>query len=250
MPRLPGTRGPVSLPRVAVSGFTRTVDQVDRTGVNVAYVARVVASGGLPLILSPAIGAERAAAALAECDGLLLTGGADIAPARYGAEPSAALGRVEPERDAFELALLAAARDRRLPILAICRGMQLVNVATGGTLIQDLPTERPGPVRHEQAAGRSARTHEVRVEPGSRTASLLGTTALRVNSMHHQAVRELGRGLKPTAWAEDGLVEGLEGNGEGGWLAAVQWHPEELPAGGPDDGLFRGFLAEAGRRRG
>lgn len=232
-----------------MSGFTRAVEQIDRTGVNVSYVARVAAAGGLPLILSPVVGPERAPDALEGCDGLLLSGGADISPVRYGAEPSPALGRVEPARDAFELALLEAARARRLPVLAICRGLQLVNVAAGGTLWQDLPTERPGPVRHEQAAARSERTHSVRVAPGTRTATLLGTEALRVNSMHHQAARDLGRGLTATAWAEDGLVEALEGNGDG-WLVAVQWHPEDLPAGGPDDGLFRGFLAEAGGRSG
>ncbi len=239
----------MSGPRIAVSGFTRTVEQIDRTGVNESYVARVAAAGGLPLIVSPAIGPARAAEALEGADGLLLSGGADIDPAHYGAEPSPALGRVEPSRDDFELALLAAARARQLPILAICRGLQLVNVAAGGTLYQDLPTERPGPVRHEQAGPRQARTHAVRVEPGSRTAALLGTTEFRVNSMHHQAARALGRGLTATAWAEDGVVEALEGNGDG-WLVAVQWHPEDLAPGGPDDGLFRGFLAEAGRRRG
>lgn len=234
--------------RIAVSGFVRAVDGIDRTGVNVGYVARVAEAGGIPLVLSPAIGASRAAEALEGCAGLLLSGGVDIEPARYGAAPSPALGQVDPVRDAFEFALLDAALARGVPVLAICRGMQLVNVAAGGTLWQDLPSERPGSVRHEQAAARSVRTHEVRLEPGTRTSGALGVGSLSANSMHHQAVRELGAGLRATGWAADGVIESLESDDPGRWLVAVQWHPEDLPGGGPDDGLFRAFLSAAGGR--
>ncbi|HEX5005013.1 MAG TPA: gamma-glutamyl-gamma-aminobutyrate hydrolase family protein, partial [Gemmatimonadales bacterium] len=165
-------------PRIAVGGFVRAVDGLDRTGVNASYVAAVVAGGGLPLVLSPLLGAAAAGEALEGCSGLVLTGGADIDPVRYGAAPSPALGQLEPARDAFELALLAAAKARRLPVLAICRGLQLVNVAGGGTLWQDLPSERPGPVDHRQAAPRGEPTHVVRIEPGTRTAELLGNGPL------------------------------------------------------------------------
>lgn len=232
-------------PRIAVSGLLRRVDGVDRTGVNAEYVAAVLAAGGMPLVLSPLLGAARAADALDGCDGLLLTGGADIDPARYAAAPSPALESVEPPRDEFELALLAAARSRRMPVFAICRGLQLVNVAAGGTLWQDLPTERPGPVAHRQAAPPAEPTHTVRVAPGSRTADLLGTGPLRVNSTHHQAVRALGAGLLETAWAEDGVVEALESDDAGEWLVAVQWHPERGSAGAADRALFSAFVAAA-----
>ena len=231
--------------RIAVSGFVRAVDGIERTGVNVGYVVRLVEAGGLPLVLSPALGSERAADALAGCAGLLLSGGADVAPVRYGAVPSPALGPVDPERDAFEFALLAAARARGMPVLAICRGMQLVNVAAGGTLWQDLATERGGPVAHQQSAPRDTRTHDVRIEYGTRTASALGVEALRTNSMHHQAVRELGEGLRATGWAADGVIESLEASDTAEWLVGVQWHPEELAAGVPDEGLFRAFVAAA-----
>jgi putative glutamine amidotransferase len=234
--------------RIAVSGFIRAVDGIDRTGVNVGYVARVAEAGGIPLVLSPAIGAGRAAEALDGCAGLLLSGGADIEPARYGAAPSPALGKVDAARDAFEFALLDAAFARGVPVLAICRGLQLVNVAAGGTLWQDLPSERAGAVQHEQAVARSVRTHEVRLEAGTRTARALGLASLRTNSMHHQAVRELGSELRATGWAADGVIEALEAGNPGRWLVAVQWHPEDLPTGGPDDGLFRDFLAAAGGR--
>jgi len=239
----------VRLPRLAVSGLVQPVKEIDRTGVNLGYVKRLVEAGGMPLVLSPALGPERADEALDGMDGLLLSGGADIAPERYGTPPSPCLGSVEPERDAFELALFAAAQARGLPVLAICRGLQLVNVATGGTLWQDLPSERPGAVTHQQAEPRSVRTHDVRVERGSRTGKILGVDALRTNSMHHQAVRDLGTGLSATGWAADGVVEALEAKGGAAWLVGVQWHPEDLADGGPDDGLFREFVAAAAGRR-
>ena len=235
----------MSSPRIAVSGLLRRVDGVDRTGVNAEYVAAVLEAGGMPLVLSPLIGAARAAEALDGCGGLLLTGGADIEPARYAAAPSPALESVEPARDEFELALLAAARSRRMPVFAICRGLQLVNVAAGGTLWQDLPTEQPGPVAHRQAAPPATPTHAVRVAPGTRTAEFLGTGLLRVNSTHHQAVRVLGAGLRETAWAEDGVVEAVESDDSGEWLVAVQWHPERGSAGATDRALFSAFVAAA-----
>lgn len=236
-------------PRIAVSGFTRTVDGIDRTGVNRGYVTRVLEAGGLPLLLSPELGADGAVEALSSCDGLLLTGGADIAPARYGATPSPKLGPVEPARDEAELALYASARARGAPVLAICRGLQLVNVAHGGTLWQDLPSERPGPVTHLQDAPRHQRTHGIRLKPGTLTAEVLGTVSVRTNSMHHQAAHDLGPGLQATGWAEDGVVEAMEGTDTGGWLLAVQWHPEEHRTEPPDAALFRAFVREAAARR-
>ena len=209
------------------------------------YVARVAEAGGVPLVLSPVLGPELAAAALEGCGGLLLTGGADIEPARYGAAPSPALEAVDPARDAFELALYAAARARRLPVLAICRGMQLVNVSAGGTLWQDLPTERPGEVAHRQASARDTRTHAVRLEPGTRTAAIVCAGSLRTNSMHHQAVRDLGKGLRATGWAADGVIEAMEAEDPAEWMVAVQWHPEDHAPGGPDEGLFRAFVTAA-----
>lgn len=233
--------------RIGISGQVRAADGVERTGVNVSYVARLVEAGGLPLVLSPVLGSDWAADALDGCAGLLLSGGADIEPVRYGATPSPALGPVDPGRDAFELALLAAARARGLPVLAICRGMQLVNVAGGGSLWQDLPGERPGPVMHRQSAPRSARTHDVRLEPGSRIASVLGGATLRTNSMHHQAVRHLADGLRATGWTADGIIEALESSDPTEWLVGVQWHPEDLEADAPDAELFRAFVAAARR---
>lgn len=234
-----------SPPRIGISGRVATVDAAARTGVNAAYVASVAAGGGLPLVLSPLAGPDAADALLDGLDGLLLTGGDDLDPAAYGAAPHPKLGPLDPPRDAFEFALYRAARARGRPVLAICRGLQLVNVAHGGTLVQDLPSERPGPVRHAATGRRDARSHPVRLGPGSRVAQACGTGAFDVNSFHHQAIDRLGAGLTVTGHAPDGVVEACEAD-TGAWMVAVQWHPEELTAApGPDAALFAAFVRAA-----
>ena len=246
MPPLSRFGAPMNAPRIGVTAVHRTWDGLARTGVNAAYLRAVKAAGGAPLILSPLAGADEAGTLLDACDGLLLTGGEDVEPALYGAEPAPQLGAVDPARDRFELALFQEARERGIPILAVCRGIQLVNVALGGTLWQDLPTERAGAVVHNAPGARNARTHAVRVREGSRIADAVGATRLSVNSFHHQAVRDLATGLVATAWADDGLIEGVEAEG-GSWLLGVQWHPEEMhaDAAAPDRGLFAALVREA-----
>jgi putative glutamine amidotransferase len=210
------------------------VDGRERVTLNTAYVRALENVGLVPLAVPTMLSAERAGAALAAVRGLVLTGGEDVAPDRYGAPPHPRLGEVDPIRDAAELALIATARARRLPILAICRGIQILNVALGGTLYQDLDSERPGPVAHSDEAGR----HAVRVEPGSLLARTLGAPAAHVNSRHHQAIRDLAPGLKAVAWADDGVIEGAEpSDANASWMVAVQWHPEDLT----ERALFEGF---------
>lgn len=237
----------MSAPRIGVSGVVRGWDGAERTGVNTAYLRSVLAAGGVPVILSPLLGPAYAARALDGVEALLFTGGEDIHPAWYGAEPSPQLHPPSRDRDLFELALFAAARQRGQPILGICRGVQLINVALGGTLYQDLPTERPGAVHHDPDAGRAARSHAVRLEGGSRAAAALGGTELVVNSIHHQAVDRLGSGLVASGWSEDGLVEAVESPAGAPWLLGVQWHPEEMYAdrAAPDRGIFRALVAAA-----
>ncbi|HXE58541.1 MAG TPA: gamma-glutamyl-gamma-aminobutyrate hydrolase family protein [Gemmatimonadales bacterium] len=239
---------PPATPRIGVTGVVRRVDGADRSGVNAAYLRAVLSAGGLPFVLSPLLGPELAPAALGGLHGLLLTGGEDLDPAWYGATPSPRLGPVDRARDAFELAIFAEARRRGLPVLAICRGLQLVNVALGGTLWQDLPSERPGRP-HDAAAPRTARVHRVRIRPGSRAARALGAAELVTNSFHHQAVRDLAPPLEATAFAEDGVIEAVEERDGGPWLLAVQWHPEEFHAdpAAPDGGLFAALVEEARR---
>jgi putative glutamine amidotransferase len=238
----------VRTPRIALGGVVRSWDGAERTGLNSAYLRSVIAAGGVPLVLSPLIGAAYAARALDGVDGVVLTGGEDVDPAWYNSDRSPLLNPPSRERDLFELALFAAARQRELPILGICRGIQLINVALGGTLHQDLPSERPGRVDHNRAGTRTDRTHAIRLAPGSLAAEALGTMSIRVNSFHHQGIRELAPGLVATGWSEDDLIEVVEGAEGHPWMLAVQWHPEEMHAdsGAPERGLFKALVERAG----
>jgi putative glutamine amidotransferase len=185
------------------------------------YPRSIALAGGLPVELTRDADAKEMVAHL---DALVLTGGADVEPSHYGQEPDPDLGAVEPDRDAWELALLAAAREKGIPVLAICRGFQLVNVVFGGTLRQHV--ELDDGVGHPQweVDGHEA-THGVNVVEGTLTSSLY-TGEIGVNSLHHQVVDEVGEGLIVTAKAADGVVEGLET--PDGSIVAVQWHPELL----------------------
>jgi putative glutamine amidotransferase len=238
----------VRTPRIALGGVVRTWDGAERTGLNSAYVRSVSAAGGVPLVLSPLVGTSHAGRALDGVDGLILTGGEDVDPAWYNADRSPLLNPPSRERDLFELALFASARQREIPILGICRGIQLINVALGGTLYQDLPSERPGSVDHNGAATRTERTHAVRLVPESVAAEVLGATSIRVNSFHHQGIRDLAPGLIATGWSEDELIEVVETERGQPWILAVQWHPEEMyaDASAPDRGLFRALVERAG----
>jgi putative glutamine amidotransferase len=217
---------------VAVTAPRRTDGGRERVALNSAYVRALAAVDLLPLVVPPIIEPAMAVRALDGVAGLVLTGGEDVEPKRYKAAPHAKLGTVDPARDVVELALIAAAWARRLPLLAICRGMQVLNVALGGTLFQDLASERPGGVRHD---GDGAR-HGLTIERGSTMCAVLGATTLNVNSRHHQAVKDLASELLATAWAEDGVIEGAEAK-DGHRVLAVQWHPEDDHG----DALFRGF---------
>jgi putative glutamine amidotransferase len=242
----------VSFPRIGISAVVRHWDGADRTGVNAAYVHAVLAAEGVPLLLPPAMGPSLVGRALDGIDALVLTGGEDLDPAWFGAQPSPYLSPPSRERDLFELALFAVARQRELPILGICRGIQLINVALGGSLYQDLPSERPGAVKHRPDAARDARSHRIRLELGSRAAEALGGTDFTVNSSHHQAIRDLAPGLLATGWTEDGVIEAAETPAGAPWLLAVQWHPEEMHADAraPERGLFAALVQEAGGARG
>lgn len=207
------------------------------------YVRSLEGAGLVPLIVPPLADPDRAGEILDVAAGLLLTGGEDVDPKLYGAPRHPRLGETNPTRDATELALLEAARVRQLPVLAICRGIQLLNVAYGGTLYQDLPSERPSAIRHDQPDDRAARTHDVTIAAGSRLAAATGAVTMAVNSYHHQAVCRVGAGLRVTATAPDGVVEGLESDDPAWWVVSVQWHPEDLTTDvrSWDRGIFKAF---------
>jgi putative glutamine amidotransferase len=218
-------------PVVAVSAQRRTDAGRERVALNTAYVSALTRAGLVPLVIPPLLDPADAAAVVDATRGLVLTGGEDVEPARYGAVPHSYLEGTDRGRDALELELIRCARARARPILAICRGIQILNVALGGTLYQDLKSEHTGSIDHQDKAGR----HAIRVAPGSLLHRTLGAAVATVNSRHHQAVRDLAPGLRATAWAEDDLVEAVEWDAP--WMLAVQWHPEDLT----ETALFAGF---------
>ena len=227
------------------------VHNLPRVQLNAAYITAVEAPGAAAVPLTPAQGEESIRRVLGVCHGLLLTGGEDVDPARYGQTRLAQVEEVNPERDEMELAAVHEAVRRGMPVLAICRGIQVLNVALGGTLYQDIPSQLGGDVLHEQQASVNDRWHAGRVEPGSGFERIFGNTRLFINSFHHQAVRDVAPGLTATVWAEDGIVEGVEGR-EHPWMYGVQWHPERGEAHGPagdtrdpDRRLFWAFVQAA-----
>jgi putative glutamine amidotransferase len=231
-------------PLVALTATTADADGIVRVRTNAAYVRALETAGLVPLILPP-LDASHAERALDAASGLVLTGGEDVAPWRYGESPHDALGTVNESRDAWELALTAAARGRGLPTLAICRGIQVLNVALGGTLVQDIATQCPSALPHAPKGARSTRVHEVQIASGSRLAEVLAAERLTVNSAHHQSIARVADGLRVVARAPDGIIEGAEWTGDNWWALGVQWHPEELiETPEPwDRALFAGFAA-------
>jgi putative glutamine amidotransferase len=208
----------------------------------ITYVRAVEAAGGVPVVMPPLAPAD-VPQLVTRLDGLLLSGGPDLAPEAYGAKPHAELGETEAGLDAFEYAVVREALDAGLPILGICRGAQALNVARGGTLHQHLP-DLGDTVAHRQSDEARRRTHRVKVVRGTRLASVLGSTELTVNSFHHQAVDRLGTGLQVSARAPDGTVEAIEDPAQP-FVLAVQWHAETLVPDSPHQALFEQLVAAA-----
>jgi putative glutamine amidotransferase len=212
----------------------------------VSYAIMVRAAGGIPVALVPGA-ADEAPQVLDRLDGVVLSGGGDVDPGRYRGDHHDTVYGVDPGRDAFEIAMVRTARERRFPTLCICRGMQLVNVAFGGTLIADIASEGPGLVDHRHIAESAGlRSHIVDLTPGSSTARALGGDVVEVNSLHHQAVRDVAPGFVVTGRAPDGMIEALAPEEEDWPMWAVQWHPEGLgPGDEPSLALFRTFVEAA-----
>lgn len=194
---------------------------------NTAYAKAVWAGGGVPILLPNLPNGEPGIAAVSRLDGILITGGVDIAPSIYGQEVVNDTVETDPRRDAAEFPILAEALRRDLPTLCICRGIQSLNVQLGGTLVQDLPTQKPTGISHRQTEPRPQATHSVDVVSGSLLARVTGELSFGVNTFHHQALDDLGAGLSVTAAAPDGIVEAVE-LVDAEFLLAVQWHPEEM----------------------
>lgn len=214
-------------PFVIVTATTEPIRGIPRVRVNEAYTNALTEAGLIPMILPP-IDPTLAVASLRDVAGLVLTGGEDIDPSLFGEAPHPATAAPHAGRDAYELALARAAHEMRIPTFAICRGAQILNVALGGSLVQDIPSEEPSDVEHAPADKRAERVHSVDIESGSRLARIVGAEHIRTNSSHHQSVRRVAPELHVTARSEDGIIEALEARDPAWWAVAVQWHPEEL----------------------
>ncbi|RME66033.1 MAG: gamma-glutamyl-gamma-aminobutyrate hydrolase family protein [Caldilineae bacterium] len=242
-------------PLIGVTTYSR--NQRNHYTLPAEYVEAVRAAGGVPVLIPP--GEPDLDDLLARLDGVILSGGGDLDPAHYGGKAHESIYLIDPERDHFELALARRLVQGRLPTLGVCRGLQVLNVALGGALVEHLPDEPPprrdtSPVVHRAVSPAgdifgAQSMHPVEVAPDSRLARILGVTRLEVASWHHQAVRRVAEPLTVTAWAEDGIVEAVE-LPEHPWFLAVQWHPELTAAEDPvQRRLLRAFV-DAARGRG
>ncbi|MEJ8544705.1 gamma-glutamyl-gamma-aminobutyrate hydrolase family protein [Brevibacillus borstelensis] len=219
-------------PVIGITGaFVKHNASMEGVYVHQDYHKSVAAAGGIPIVL-PFIDPEMALETVALCDGLILSGGEDVDPLYYGEEPHLQLGPTMPLRDEVEIALVKHALARQIPLLAICRGVQIMNVALGGTLIQDIPSQVSQPLQHSQRVERSRDTHWVAIEKGSRLAEILKEDKIRVNSLHHQALKDVASELRVVAKASDGVIEAVEHTGSA-FAIGVQWHPESMAASNP-----------------
>lgn len=233
----------IGLPTLAIPGDRKPPP---RFGINQSYVRALTAAGCAPVLIPIIDDEDRLRAIYDRLDGIVFPGGADVAPQEYGEAPIDTLNVIEPARDHTELTLARWAFDDDLPVLGICRGQQLLNVALGGSLYQDLRYQGATTVDHSDADGRArnALLHRVRLDPGSRLAQLIDETNVEVNSLHHQAVKAVAGPLRVTGTSDDGVIESLESDSRR-FLIAVQWHPEEIDEVPWVRRLFQGFARAA-----
>ena len=221
-----------SAPVIGIPGYWHESDAIlgrFASAVPDSYLRALLKAKGIPLIIPVIPPGSVLETLFGMMDGLLLIGGPDLDPTHYHQLPAAGLRKVTPARDAVELQVTRWALDANLPVLAICRGIQVLNVAAGGTLWQDLASQLPEAAKHDYHPNfpEDYRAHTIRAAAGSRLAGIIGEDDIAVNSLHHQAIDKVGNGLRATAFAPDGIIEGVEGKGEG-WVVGVQWHPEWL----------------------
>ncbi len=208
-----------------------------------AYIDSLIAAGCIPLLIPSSLSGKMLQPLLSHLDGVLFTGGGDIGIDRFYGEPHHRITNVDPERDSIELSLLAAFIEMKKPFLGICRGFQMINVGLGGSLFTDIGDQKPGALKHDYYPDypRTYLAHKVEVIKGTRLAKILGETEILVNSLHHQGAKELSPGLVQSAFAPDGLVEGIE-LPDHPFGIAVQWHPEWLKDQPPMRHLFESFV--------
>jgi putative glutamine amidotransferase len=241
----------MSAPLIGVSTSITTGEYPERAYVNSAYLRAVEQAGGIPVLLPPQLSAAARETLWRRLDGLVLTGGGDIEPTRFGQTAHPRTTLVSVERDALELDLVDRALRDDVPLFGICRGLQVLNVALGGSLHQHVPDVAGERVQHSQAEKRHVATHPVKLlTEGTRLGRILGAPELAVNSFHHQALKTLGRGLREVAWAPDQVIEAVEHEDQQRFVVAVQWHPEDLVEHDAAARALFTAVVEAARARG
>ncbi len=230
-----------------IIGMLGEVDAEKSTIVQTAYLRSIENAGGTPVLLPYTQEKKTVERFVSLCDGFVFTGGGDVHPNRYGEEMKETCGTPDVMRDELELAVFASAYKAGKPILAICRGIQILNVAMGGTLYQDLPTEYPVKLFHRQKEPKFSPSHGVKIMENTPLHTLIGAEEMTANSFHHQAVKDLAAGLEVMALSDDGVIEAVYAPGKG-YLRAYQWHPERLA--GTDENnhlLFEDFIKACGK---
>jgi len=247
------------MPRPLIGVTTQTLQAIDgipeglphSVVMNQRYYHAVASAGGAPVLVPLLDDLETLRAIYERTDGILIPGGVDVDPATFGEKPHERLGRIDPARDRVEIQLVKWAVEDNKPLLGLCRGLQVINVALGGTLYQDLETEYPNPIKHDYfptyGYSRDHLAHQVAVEAGSRMRHALVDAAVPVNSMHHQGIKALATGLSASAVAPAGLIAAAESTSES-YIVGVQWHPEVFELSDPSSGvLFTDFVQAASR---
>jgi len=237
-----------SKPRVGIPYRTVAEETVNKRDKYDFYVQSIERAGGQAVPVSLRLSPAELAALARSLDAVILPGSpADVDPARYGASRHPATADADPQRERTDYALLENAFARGKPVLAICYGIQFLNVFLGGSLVQDIPGELASPVKHDRKGvpGGTDAFHSARIEPRSELARLAGQAEERINSSHHQAIRAPGRGLRVTAQAPDGVIEAVEWTGDANWVVGVQWHPERMPGHALSEALFRQLVLAA-----
>ena len=248
------------MPRPLIGVTTQTLQAIDgipeglpqSVVMNQRYYHAVAMAGGAPVLIPLLDDVETLRAIYDRADGILIPGGVDVDPTVFGEKPHERLGRIDPARDRVEIQLAKWAVEDRKPLLGLCRGLQVINVALGGTLYQDLEAQYPNAIKHDYfpnyGYSRDHLAHEIAVEPGSRLRHALIDSSVPVNSMHHQGIKALGRSLVATAIAPDALIEAAESASDS-YVVGVQWHPEVFELAEPSSGeLFSDFIAASSQR--
>ncbi len=225
-----------------VIGLTVSVKDDGSVSLLEAYSRAIESAGGIPILIPYVKNTDIYDDFIEICDGIFITGGADIDPRRYGKDKNNTCGAIQPLRDEMELYILDEALCKNKPVLAVCRGVQLLNVGLGGTLYQDIPTEYPSEINHTQTEGRFIPSHKVKIVKDTPLFELIGKDKMTANSFHHQAIMDLAEGLKPMAYAEDGIIEAVYLPARD-YVRGYQWHPERLfDSDGGNRKIFLDFI--------